>query len=139
MKPETDAFQSSCGPPFISQGAYAPELYRQKYSAAFEYAPLAKGSSSRVGRSIPLERVRHSALIGGIRENPAYSSYARSAIYYLLPLHLQPCFSELGSRPGDLLISEAAARETIALPIRPSLSKAQRETVVGAVVDFLSD
>jgi dTDP-4-amino-4,6-dideoxygalactose transaminase len=59
-------------------------------------------------------------------------------IYYPIPLHLQPCFSPLGHKTGDFPISEAAAQETVALPIFPELSEEQQAFVVGSIHEFLN-
>ena len=58
------------------------------------------------------------------------------AVYYPLPLHLQPCFAYLGYRPGSLPVTEAAMTDVISLPVYPELTDAQLETVVAAVRDF---
>jgi len=60
-----------------------------------------------------------------------------SEIYYPVCLHLQDCFADLGGGEGDLPASEAAARETLALPVYPELAPAQRQHVVDTVVGFL--
>jgi dTDP-4-amino-4,6-dideoxygalactose transaminase len=60
-----------------------------------------------------------------------------SEIYYPVPLHLQPCFRDLGGAEGTLPHGEAAALETFALPIFPELSREQREAVAGTITDFL--
>jgi len=59
-----------------------------------------------------------------------------NAVYYPLPLHLQECFSSLGCPAGTFPEAEKAAREVLSLPIYPELTPAQKETVVGAIVDF---
>jgi len=58
------------------------------------------------------------------------------AVYYPLPLHLQPCFAYLGYRPGSCPESERAAAEVLSLPIYPELDAAQRDEVVAAVRAF---
>ena len=57
-------------------------------------------------------------------------------IYYPAPLHLQPCFAELGFREGELPVTEVATREVLALPIYPELSEAQQSWVVDRVAAF---
>jgi len=61
----------------------------------------------------------------------------QSSICVPRPLHLHPCFAHREQREGELPAAEAAARETLALPIYPELSEAQREHVAANVVGFL--
>lgn len=57
-------------------------------------------------------------------------------IYYPVPFHMQECFSYLEHRPGEFPHAEAAARETMALPIYPGLTEAQQAHVVEGMRTF---
>jgi dTDP-4-amino-4,6-dideoxygalactose transaminase len=60
-----------------------------------------------------------------------------SAVYYPLPLHLQPLYSSLGYKPGDFPHAEHAALEVLSLPNYPELTTAQRTRVADTVSEFL--
>jgi dTDP-4-amino-4,6-dideoxygalactose transaminase len=61
-----------------------------------------------------------------------------SEVYYPLPLHLQPVFSYLGLKAGDLPVSEQAAKEVLALPMFPELTDPEIAHVVQSIADFYS-
>jgi dTDP-4-amino-4,6-dideoxygalactose transaminase len=59
-----------------------------------------------------------------------------TAVYYPLALHQQPALSQLKKRPARLPVAEAAAKESLALPIYPGLSSDQIEHVVEQIAAF---
>jgi dTDP-4-amino-4,6-dideoxygalactose transaminase len=59
-----------------------------------------------------------------------------SMVYYPIPLHLQPCFRDLGGRVGDCPVAEAAAASVLSLPLYPELDAAQRQEVADTIAAF---
>lgn len=57
-------------------------------------------------------------------------------VYYPVPLHLMPCFAQLGYKSGDCPRAERAAAEVLALPVHPDLSEAQIDFVAEQVRAF---
>jgi len=95
-----------------------------------------------LGLTLPLERpgathVYHQFAIrvadrDAVRRRTAERG-VQTAVYYPVPLHLQPLYRELGYRPGDFPEAERAAREVLCLPMYPELTDAQVDEVVEAV------
>jgi dTDP-4-amino-4,6-dideoxygalactose transaminase len=60
-----------------------------------------------------------------------------SAVYYPVPLHLQPLYASLGHKEGDFPHAEHAAQEVLSLPMYPELRPAQLARVAEAVTEFV--
>ena len=56
--------------------------------------------------------------------------------YYPSPLHLQPCFADLGHRAGQFPNAEAACERTVALPLYPDLGLDEVDLVVEEIRSF---
>ena len=87
-----------------------------------------------------LEHVFHQYTIRAERRDDLQKFLAErkigNAVYYPVPLHLQPIYSGFGYKPGDFPASESAAREVISLPMFPELQPQQIERVAAAVREF---
>ena len=56
-----------------------------------------------------------------------------AAVYYGIPMHLQPVFARLGYAVGDLPIAEECAETGLALPMHPNLTREAIDAVVEGV------
>lgn len=61
-----------------------------------------------------------------------------TAVYYPSPLHLQPCFRDLGYDRGSLPQSELASEQSLALPCYPELPRNAQEQVVRTMLEFFT-
>jgi dTDP-4-amino-4,6-dideoxygalactose transaminase len=60
-------------------------------------------------------------------------------IYYPTPIHLQPIYSGLGHKTGDLPITETACNQALSLPMFPELAEEQMEYVCDAMRQALKE
>lgn len=56
-----------------------------------------------------------------------------SAIYYPLPMHLQPAYAAYGAGQGSLPVSEALSRSILSLPMHPYMSEENADRAIAAV------
>jgi len=61
-----------------------------------------------------------------------------TAVYYPLPLHLQPVYKDLGYNFGHLPIAEQTCPEVLSLPMFPELSFEEQQQVVYSLKDCIS-
>jgi dTDP-4-amino-4,6-dideoxygalactose transaminase len=127
------------------------ELRRQHaatYDRSFAGAGLTSTSNEcdkpvrLLSRSPQAKHVFHQYVIRAQRRDELRKFLAErkigSEIYYPLPLHLQPVFSYLGLKAGDIPVAEQAAQEVLALPMFPELTEGEIRCVVESIADFYS-
>ncbi|MHA7879273.1 MAG: UDP-4-amino-4,6-dideoxy-N-acetyl-beta-L-altrosamine transaminase [Saccharospirillum sp.] len=56
---------------------------------------------------------------------------------HYIPVHLQPYYRRLGFNPGDFPVAEAYYREAVSLPLYPTLSSTEQDSVIESVVSGL--
>jgi dTDP-4-amino-4,6-dideoxygalactose transaminase len=121
----------------LAEWSAARRAHAAIYTAAFAglapqvRAPVVTRENESIFNQYTIRAERRDALQAHLR-----SRGIGSAIYYPLPLHLQPCFAYLGYRAGQLPESERAAGEVLSLPVYPELTRAQQDEVIGAVREF---
>lgn len=82
----------------------------------------------------------HSKRQGSQRRNELQEFLNKNGIstglHYPVPLHLQPCFSDLEYKKGDFLLTEDLAENGLSLPIYPELTNEQVEYIAANINKF---
>lgn len=118
------------------------DVYREEFTRAGLTAQVRLPAEPFCERGLANHHIYHQFVIATEHREPLREHLAKkqigTAIYYPLGLHQQQCFAYLGYREGDLPETERAARETLALPIYPELSREAQLYVVDAIEEFFS-
>jgi dTDP-4-amino-4,6-dideoxygalactose transaminase len=124
--------------PYLEHWTEARRANAQAYRDALHGLPLTLPVElpgyRHVYNQFTIRSAQRDALMAHLRRNGIGTE-----IYYPVPLHLQACFAHLGHTPGQFPHSEAAAVQSLALPIYPELSAALLHTVAAAMASFFKD
>ena len=122
--------------PHLSGWSTARRAHAAYYDAAFQDVaeitrPVVDPANESIYNQYTIRADRRDALQAHLKGRGI-----GNAIYYPLPLHLQPCFAYLGYCEGQCPEAERAAHEVLSLPVYPELTEAQLAEVVSAVRAF---
>ena len=122
--------------PYLAGWSAARRERAAAYTAAFDghtalCPPRTDPANEHIFHQYTVRVERRDALAAHLKANGI-----GCAVYYPLPLHLQPCFAHLGYRAGALPVSERAAASVLSLPIYPELGPARQQAVIEAVTTF---
>jgi dTDP-4-amino-4,6-dideoxygalactose transaminase len=123
---------------------HLPEWQRARQAHAAEYTKLLLGIPGVAPPFIPegYEHVFHQYTIRVERRDALVQILNErkigSAVYYPVPLHLQPLYASLGHKAGDFPHAEHAALEVLSLPMFPELRSEQIARVAEAVSEFVT-
>ncbi len=107
-------------------------LYRELLADTNVALPFARPEARHIYNQFVVRTAKRDALKQALTD-----AGIGTEIYYPRPLHLQECFSALGHKIGDFPVSEAAAAETLALPIYPELTGEQIAYVSARIHAFV--
>jgi dTDP-4-amino-4,6-dideoxygalactose transaminase len=62
----------------------------------------------------------------------------QTGIHYPIPVHLQPCYADLGHKAGDFPLAEHCSKEVLSLPMFAELTEHQAREVTRVIVNATS-
>lgn len=122
--------------PHLGRWSEARRKVAARYSEELEgvgdlVLPKVDEANEHIFHQYTIRTGRRDALLEHLRERGI-----GCAVYYPTPLHLQPCFADLGYRAGQFPEAERAAREVLSLPIYPELGSEAQGQVIEAIRGF---
>lgn len=118
----------------------AADVYREEFQRLGLTSQLALPAEPFRESGLTNHHIYHQYVIRTPRRDALREHLARkeigTAIYYPLGLHQQKCFAYLDHHEGDFPETERAARETLALPIYPELSREAQRYVAESIAEF---
>ena len=116
------------------------DFYREEFQRLGLTSRLSLPAEPYRDRGLTNHHIYHQYVIRTPRRDALREHLTRkeigTAIYYPLGLHEQKCFAYLGYRAGDFPETERAARETLALPMYPELSREAQRYVAESIAEF---
>jgi dTDP-4-amino-4,6-dideoxygalactose transaminase len=118
----------------------AADFYRAEFTRCGLKKQITLPAEPYRDRGLTNHHVYHQFVIHAQRRDDLRAHLGRheieTAIYYPLGLHEQKCFAYLGYQHGDFPETERAARETLAIPMYPELSREAQSYVVSSIAEF---
>lgn len=108
-------------------------LYRELLDGTDVVLPTALPDRRHVYHQFTIRVARRDQVVSRLKEFGIIPG-----IFYPLPLHLQPAYSELGYQKGDFPEAEKAAGEVLQLPVGPELGPDEIRQVAQGLQDALA-
>src|SRR5205809_4358569 len=116
------------------------DFYRAEFARAGLVEKVVLPAEPYRDRGLTNHHIYHQYVVRAPRRDALREHLAKreieTAIYYPLGLHEQKSFAYLGYKQGHFPETESAARETLALPIYPEISREAQRYVVNSIAEF---
>ena len=116
----------------ISSRNKIADQYNKKLNSQFKTQSITEGYESAWAQYSLLcnSRIHRDEVISNLSKNNI-----PSAIYYMIPLHLQKAFQGLGYQVGDFPIAEDISKRILSLPMHPYLSDGDVDNICDIVME----
>lgn len=122
--------------------ARLPEMIERRRANAARYHAALDGHPIRLPREKPYEFNTFVSFVSQCDRRDELQGHLagrgiQSAVHYRRPIHLQPAAAALGYRAGQFPVTERMCETILSLPVNPSVSETEIDTVAGAIIALL--